>query len=61
MAYIMVSAINFIPLIIIINPIRPALVVPKFVKIVQNLRQADSAILSITSWLRWLHQIIIND
>ena len=47
----MVSAINLISLIIIINPIRPALVVPKFVKIVQNLPQADSAILSITSWL----------
>ena len=47
----MVSAINLIPLIIIINPIRPALVVPKLVKIVQNLRHADSAILSITSLL----------
>ena len=33
--WMMVSAINLIPLIIIINPIRPALVVPKFVKIVQ--------------------------
>ena len=53
----MVSAINFIPLIIIINSIRPALVVPNFVKIVQNLPEADSAILLITSWLRWLHQI----
>ena len=47
----MVFAINLMPLIIIINPIRPALVVPKFVKTVQNLPQADSAILSITSWL----------
>ena len=47
----MVSAINLIPLIIIINPIKPALVVPKFAKTVQNLSQADAAILSITSWL----------
>ena len=47
----MVSAINFIPLIIIINPIRLTLVVLKLVKIVQNLPQADSATLSITSSL----------
>ena len=47
----MVSAINLIPLIIIINPMRPALVVPKLVKIVPNLSQVDSAILSITSSL----------
>ena len=47
----MVSAINLIPLIIIINSIRPPLVVPKLVKIVQNLPHADSAILSITSSL----------
>ena len=44
----MVPAINLIPLIIRINPIRPALVVPKLVKIVQNLPHADSAVLSIT-------------
>ena len=49
--WIIVSAINFMPLIIIINPVRPALVVPKVVKIVQNLSQADSTISSITSWL----------
>ena len=49
--WIMVSAINLIPLIIIINPMRPALVVPKLVKIVPNLSQVDSAILSITSSL----------
>ena len=47
----MVSAFNLIPPIIIINPIRPAIVVPKLVKIVQNLPHADSAILSITSSL----------
>ena len=38
-------------LIIIINPIWPALVFPKLVKTVQNLPQAGSAILSITSLL----------
>ena len=47
----MVSANYLIHLIIIINPIRPALVVPKLVKIVQNQPHADSAILSITSSL----------
>ena len=41
----MVSAINLIPLIIIINPIRPALVVPKLVKIVRNLPNADFIII----------------
>ena len=46
---IMVSAINLFPLIIIINPMRPAPVDPKLVKIVRNLPHADSAILSITS------------
>ena len=41
------SVINLFPLIIIIIiiPINPALAVPKFVNKVQNLRQADSAIL----------------
>ena len=44
---IIVSVINLFPLIIIIIiiPINPALAVPKFVNKVQNLRQADSAIL----------------
>ena len=44
----MVPAINLIPLIIIINPIRPALVVPKLVQIYPH---GDSAILSIASSL----------
>ena len=48
---ILVPAIILVPLIIIINPINPALVVPKFIKRVQNRAYADSAILSIISSL----------
>ena len=42
------SSIEFMPLIIIIHQIRPALVVSKFVKTVQNLTRTDQLILPIT-------------
>ena len=53
----MVSAINLIPLIIIMNPIRPALVVPKLVNIVQNLGSWISSEPSNFEESSWVHEI----